>query len=426
MSGGQAIAVYSLCWAAFGVTSGWAVNRMPASWLTTDRGPLRLRRWEARGRWYDRHLKVRRWQRLLPDAGGWFRGGVRKSEVLGFDTASLETFARETRRAEWVHWANLAFGATFALWTPPAVALVMVAFGVVAHLPFVVAQRYNRARVASILDRRRPTAAVSRPPKRRMVRVALWSFAVTGLVVAIGAIRRAPTEPVSLRAATEVFGESQERAAQRPMMPAEGVYRYTGDGTERLGGFGTTRQGPELPATVQHLSDTCWSFRIDFNTRHWQEVDFCVDDGVLSERGGRSEQRFDLIALEVGATTRTRCEPAIVHERSETRRGVPSRADCRVESSGADAPLRSAGTTELVERTTVAVGGEQRTAFRYRRWREITGEQSGSERSEWWLDGETGLPLRNERTTTLRTGSPLGELTYEERGEFHLDRLDPW
>lgn len=426
MTGVGAIVAYSLCWAAFGVASGWIAHRVPARWLDTDRGLLRLRRWEERGRWYDRHLRVRRWQRLLPDAGAVFPGGRRKSEVLGFDTPSLEAFAVETRRAELVHWANIAFGVTFAAWTPAPVAATMILFAAVAHLPFVVAQRYNRARVVSILVRRGRQSPPRRRSAVRLAKAAAITAALAGMVVTVGAIRRPPTEAVSLEAASRrARADGGAATATRQVMPAEGVYRYAGEGSERLGAFGATRQGPVLPATVEHLSSSCWSFRIDFNTRHWQRVDFCVEDGRLEERGGRSEQRFDLVALEVGATTDTTCDPGIVHERSVDRIGVRSPAECTVVSSGAEASLRSTGTTELLGRTAVEVDGRRRPAWHYRRARDISGSQAGEERSEWWLDAETGLPLRNERTTTLRTGSPIGDLTYEERGSFILDRLRP-
>lgn len=151
MNAVASVAAYSVAWAAFGVASGWLVNRVPLRWIDHDGWLTRTRAFEARGRWYDRHLKVRWWKDRLPEAGGWFRGGVAKDRIRSFRRADLERLAAETRRAEWVHWANVAFGWTFLAWTEPLVGGVMVVFGAAAHLPFVVVQRYNRARLVHVL-----------------------------------------------------------------------------------------------------------------------------------------------------------------------------------------------------------------------------------------------------------------------------------
>lgn len=151
MSAGASVLLFSLAWAGFGIASGWLVNRVPLRRLDHDSRLTRIRPFEERGRWYDRHLKVRWWKDRLPEAGGWFRGGVAKDRIRSFRTQDLERLTAETRRAEWVHWANIGFGATFLFWTEPLVAAVMVAFGAVVHLPFVIVQRYNRARLLYVL-----------------------------------------------------------------------------------------------------------------------------------------------------------------------------------------------------------------------------------------------------------------------------------
>ena len=55
----------------------------------------------------------------------------------------LERFVVETRRAEATHWLVLAAGPFFVLWNPWGLALVMVAYAVVANVPCLLIQRYN-------------------------------------------------------------------------------------------------------------------------------------------------------------------------------------------------------------------------------------------------------------------------------------------
>jgi len=152
MSAPVAVVVYSLCWAGFGLLSGWAAHRIPLERLRADGPVTRIRRWEDGGRVYDRRLRVRVWKDRLPEAGGLFAGGWAKDRIRSFTVDDLERFAAETRRAERVHWANVVFGATFALWNDAAVAVVMVVFGAAVHLPFVVVQRYNRARLVHVIS----------------------------------------------------------------------------------------------------------------------------------------------------------------------------------------------------------------------------------------------------------------------------------
>lgn len=137
-------------WAAWSAAVGYACHRLPADRLAVDGYITRLRGFERGGRVYE-HIWVRRWKSRLPDAGGMFRGGVGKRHLPGRDRAGLEVLARETRRAELVHWLIPAIAPFFALWNPLWLFAAMVVYAVIANLPFLVVQRYNRARVLRVL-----------------------------------------------------------------------------------------------------------------------------------------------------------------------------------------------------------------------------------------------------------------------------------
>lgn len=145
------VLVFSLAWAGFGIVSGWVGARLPAAWLDIDRGVLRLQPFEARGRCYDRWLRLRAWKDRLPEAGSLFNGGLSKARMSGFDRSNFVALAAATRRAELVHRSNVGFGFTFGLWNSWPIGVFMALFGIVVHLPFIVVQRYNRARVDYLL-----------------------------------------------------------------------------------------------------------------------------------------------------------------------------------------------------------------------------------------------------------------------------------
>jgi glycosyl-4,4'-diaponeurosporenoate acyltransferase len=145
-------------WAGWSAAVGYAAHRLPPSRLDHDGWLTRPRRWERGGRCYER-LGVRRWKDRLPEAGAAFRGGTSKRALPGRTDGDLARFAVETRRAELVHWAVPVVTPLFSLWNPPGLVAAMAAYAVLANVPCIAIQRYNRARIARVLERRRPTGA---------------------------------------------------------------------------------------------------------------------------------------------------------------------------------------------------------------------------------------------------------------------------
>jgi glycosyl-4,4'-diaponeurosporenoate acyltransferase len=157
LSDAAAILVSSLVWFLIGLATGWHFHRLPPERFAVDNWLTRSRRFEDDGRWYQRRLRIRSWKDRLPEKGDLFRGGFSKRHLVNRTTPHLERFVVETRRAEMVHWSNLAAGPLFLVWCPPLLGGCMIVFGVVAHLPFITIQRYNRERLLRILSRRART-----------------------------------------------------------------------------------------------------------------------------------------------------------------------------------------------------------------------------------------------------------------------------
>lgn len=150
-----AVVVGSAAWAGLSFGIGYVTHRLPLARLDHDTWLTRLRPWEHDGRVYERRLRIRTWKRWLPEGGDFYDGGFSKRHLRGRRREHLERFAAETRRAEVTHWALLACAPLFLLWNRPVVGVAMAAFGVVANAPFIVVQRYNRARLVRLLRRPR-------------------------------------------------------------------------------------------------------------------------------------------------------------------------------------------------------------------------------------------------------------------------------
>lgn len=148
---GLTILVDIVAWTVIGVSVGYAMHRVPLHRLDHDTWLTRPRRCERIG--------IRRWKDRTPELGGLFAGGVSKRSSGG--RTRLQRYAAETRRAEYTHWIVMAAGPFFALWNPWFLTIAMVTYAVVANLPCLLIQRYNRARITRIAER--VTARRARP-----------------------------------------------------------------------------------------------------------------------------------------------------------------------------------------------------------------------------------------------------------------------
>jgi glycosyl-4,4'-diaponeurosporenoate acyltransferase len=122
--------------------------------LDYRKGIYKARRWEGRG-FYARYFKVAAWKKYLPDGGAVSKKGFRKKRLMSTDPAYLELFLAESCRAELTHWLCIFPFWIFGFWAPPAVIPMMFAYSLAVNLPCIIAQRYNRPRIAALLEKKR-------------------------------------------------------------------------------------------------------------------------------------------------------------------------------------------------------------------------------------------------------------------------------
>jgi glycosyl-4,4'-diaponeurosporenoate acyltransferase len=148
------IVINILAWLVIHLGVAWAGTRLPARWFRPGDWWYRERAWERGGRFYERAAGIRRWKDRLPDGAALFAGGFRKASLRAVTPEYLERFARETCRGEAVHAVVLLGAGLFFLWNPPWAGWVMVAYALLANLPCMLAQRYNRLRLRRLRERR--------------------------------------------------------------------------------------------------------------------------------------------------------------------------------------------------------------------------------------------------------------------------------
>jgi len=262
-------------------------------------------------------------------------------------------------------------------------------------------------------------------------------YLVAAVVVVLGSgigwltvqwVTRGPDEASVEEAVQRFRTSSTAPTAPVTMRPRAGVYTYEGSGEERLSFLSTSQdQGPTIPGTVTYGAPGCWTLAVEYNSFHRQSWEWCMRDGVLEEQGGTTQQKFDFGAFTVDETSVIGCAPPFVAVDADAEPGDVVRTRCEGVSERTGSRVVSSGTYEFVGRTTVEVAGEDVPALRYRADRELSGDQTGTERVDIWFAERDGLPLRNVREIRVVSPAPapLNEVVYTESGEWRLTSLTP-
>jgi len=132
------------------VLIGALAPRWSAVWLSRDRGMLRLTRLDTPGAY--RRIGIHRIKDKLPELGSVF-GGKSKGQLPGSEAEQLALYARELRRAEWVHWCSMLTWIPLAFFNPWWLTMPFAIVVIVGNATFVLIVRYNRIRVLRIAGR---------------------------------------------------------------------------------------------------------------------------------------------------------------------------------------------------------------------------------------------------------------------------------
>jgi glycosyl-4,4'-diaponeurosporenoate acyltransferase len=136
-------------WPIIQLSLAWICTHLPLSWFT----PPSSCTWEKQGRVYEKIFAIKRWKDRLPDGASWMSNGFSKGKLANKTPEYLSRFIRETWRGELCHWLAIALTPIFFLWNPLWADLVMISYALLANLPCILVQRYNRVRLAQLFER---------------------------------------------------------------------------------------------------------------------------------------------------------------------------------------------------------------------------------------------------------------------------------
>lgn len=140
-------------WMFFHLTISLGLIKLPDLYLM-DKHKLNAlfeeRDFERGGKFWRNVFSVHQWKDKLPDGASLFHAGYKKKKLLNNDVATMETFIKETKRAELTHWLLMLPAPFFFFWNPPWAGWIMILYAVLVNIPFIIIQRYNRIRLTRI------------------------------------------------------------------------------------------------------------------------------------------------------------------------------------------------------------------------------------------------------------------------------------
>ena len=145
------IVIDIVAWFIIHVGVSYIMTHQPLTAFNADSWLYRKHNWEKNGKMYERIFRLKSWKKKLPDGAAIFKNGFEKKHLKATNEDYLHDFLRETCRAELTHWIVLLFGPVFLIWNLWWVGIVMIVYAVIANIPCIITQRYNRIRIKRIV-----------------------------------------------------------------------------------------------------------------------------------------------------------------------------------------------------------------------------------------------------------------------------------
>lgn len=148
----QTIILCFIVWPVLQVLAALLCLNLPNRVFSSNSFLFRTYNFENHGRIYDSLFRVGKWKHLLPDGGMVLKKrGFKKKHLESFSEENLDKFLVESARGELTHWLAIIPFWVFGFFTPPKIIWYMLVYALLANLPCIIVQRYNRPRVQRLL-----------------------------------------------------------------------------------------------------------------------------------------------------------------------------------------------------------------------------------------------------------------------------------
>lgn len=141
-----------ICICFIHLVGSWICLKIPRGWFKISNSLFRALWWEENGTIY-RLIKVKKWKEYLPDGAKLFNSGFQKKRLKEMNEDYYYDFLLETKRAETTHYVSLLPLLFFFIWNPIEAYVLILFYGLIANVPCIIVQRYNRIRFNKVVKK---------------------------------------------------------------------------------------------------------------------------------------------------------------------------------------------------------------------------------------------------------------------------------
>lgn len=138
--------------ATFGLVAGFIFALIPRSVLEKLEGFFKLRDFEQNGKFYTKYFKINLWKDKLPQFSEITKFGFNKSTLNPISSEYLNLFKLETIRAELTHLILILASPMYLIVESKIILPLTVVGNIIGNIPFIMIQRFNRARIKRLLS----------------------------------------------------------------------------------------------------------------------------------------------------------------------------------------------------------------------------------------------------------------------------------
>jgi len=151
LSRNETVLLIFILWPIFQAVSSFICHKIDDKYFSHESFVFRSFPWENDGEIYNRFLKVHHWKKYLPDGGASTKGELKMRHLDFSSDQKMVKFLIASCRAESSHWLSIFPFWVFGFFLPPIGVFYMSIYALIANLPCIIVQRYNRPRIAKLI-----------------------------------------------------------------------------------------------------------------------------------------------------------------------------------------------------------------------------------------------------------------------------------
>ncbi|HKK96501.1 MAG TPA: hypothetical protein VJ916_09350 [Anaerovoracaceae bacterium] len=155
LSDNQTIAISFILWPTFQFIASRIANKLPISFYNDNNVLFKTKKWEKGGSFYQTYFRIKSWKEYMPDSSFFNKNKYAKKRITDFSDENLYRFLIESRKAELVHILSVLPFWVWIIISRVEVMLLMLLYALIANIPCIIIQRYNRPRIKEYLNRRK-------------------------------------------------------------------------------------------------------------------------------------------------------------------------------------------------------------------------------------------------------------------------------